>query len=431
MQNNYKGWKHGLQRKMNFFILVIVAVTPFMYFPNVISYSSLPKFLFLLLLTIVIAITMLLRKSKETYPVYREDKLLILYLLFLILSTIFSHNHLYSLIGYSTRFEGLITLIIYIFVFFLAYRNFEFNEKFFRIFIITTILLSLYGVFQYFGFDPMPKEVARVIFVGRGHSTFGNPNFHGTYLTLVLPIAAYVYLKSGKVLYFIAAGSIYFSLITSFTRSGWVGSFFAFGIILYYSFKTKFNKKYIVYLLVLLLVITVAMEIESEGRVILRALSLVEEAGDVLTQADGYEEGGANRIFIWERVIPLIFERPLVGFGPETLGEVFSERYHDDIIAKYGEERIFDKAHNEYLHVAVTTGIPSLFVYLAFVFSILKRAYMNRHKNPMIIPLMASIIGYLIQAFFNLSIITVAYIYWVFLGILLRLSLDAEDREIA
>ncbi|WP_422485343.1 O-antigen ligase family protein [Gudongella sp. DL1XJH-153] len=319
---------------------------------------------------------------------------------------------------------------MYIFLFFLAYRNFKFNEKYFKVFIVTTIILSLYGVIQYFGFDPMPKELARVIFVGRGHSTFGNPNFHGTYLTLVLPIAAYAYLKTGNMLYYLAAGSIYFSLITSFTRSGWVGSFFAFGIIVSYAIKSKFNKKFIIYLLVLLLVITVAMEIESEGRVILRALSLVDEAGDVLTQADGYEDGGANRIFIWERVIPLIFEKPLLGFGPETLGEVFSERYYDDIIAKYDEERIFDKAHNEYLHIAFTTGIPSLLVYLAFVFSILRRAFRNKNKNPMIIPLMASIIGYLIQAFFNLSIITVAYIYWVFLGILLRLSLDAENQEL-
>jgi len=43
----------------------------------------------------------------------------------------------------------------------------------------------------------------------------------------------------------------------------------------------------------------------------------------------------------------------------------------------------------------------------------------------------ASIIGYLIQAFFNLSIITVAYIYWAFLGILLKLSLDAEKDRTA
>lgn len=419
------------KEKMNFFILVIVAVTPFMYFPNILNYSTFPKFIFLSILTVLISIVMLLRKNKESYQILIEDKLILSYFIFLILSTLSTRNHLHSLIGYPFRFEGLITLYIYIFIFFLARRSFEFRKKYFKIFILTIIILSLYGVFQYFGFDPIPMDLARKIYVGRGHSTFGNPNFHGTYLTLVLPLTAYAYLKSGKTLYFLATGSVYLSLITSFTRSGWVGSFFAFGMILFYAFKSKFNKKFIIYLLILLLMITVAMEIESEGRVLLRALSLVEEAGDVLTQADGYEDGGANRIFIWERVIPLILERPLLGFGPETLGEVFSDRHMDEIVAKYNREIVFDKAHNEYLHIAVTTGIPSLIVYLAFVFSILRRAFKNKNDNPLIIPLMASIIGYLIQAFFNLSVITVAYIYWAFLGILLRLSLDAENQELS
>lgn len=419
------------KEKMNFFIMVIIAVSPFMYFPNEISYSSLPRFLFLLLLTVAISITMFLRKSKENYPTIFEDKLLLLYLLLIMLSTAFSYNHLYSLIGYSNRFEGLITLIMYFFVFFITYRNFEFSNKYFRIFIISTILLSLYGIIQYFGYDPMPQELARVTFVERSHSTFGNPNFYGTYLTLVLPIAAFAYMKTGTLVYLIATGSVYFSLLTSFTRSGWVGSFFAFGIVLYSAVKKKFKRKYIFLLIVMLLVITAVVEIESEGRVISRLLSITEDAGKVFEQADGYEDAGANRIFIWKRVIPLILERPLLGFGPETLGEVFSERHMDEVVEEYGREIIFDKAHNEYLHIAVTTGVPSLIIYLIFVFSILKRAYRYRNKNIMIIPLMASIIGYLIQAFFNLSIITVAYIYWAFLGILLKLSLDAEKDRTA
>lgn len=419
------------KEKMNFFIMIIIAVTPFMYFPNEISYSSLPRFLFLLLLTVVISITMLLRKSKEDYPTIFEDKLLLLYLLLIMLSTTFSNNRLYSLIGYSNRFEGLITLIMYFFVFFITYRNFECSYKYFRVFIISTILLSLYGIIQYFGYDPMPQELARVTFVGRGHSTFGNPNFYGTYLTLVLPIAAFAYLKTGSLVYLIATGSVYFALLTSFTRSGWVGSFFAFGIVLFTAIKGKFSRKHILLLIAILLVITAVVEIESEGRVIARLLSIAEDAGKFIEQADGYEDAGANRIFIWKRVIPLIFERPLLGFGPETLGEVFSERHMDEVVEEYGREIIFDKAHNEYLHIAVTTGIPSLIIYLIFVFSILKRAYRYRNKNIMIIPLMASIIGYLIQAFFNLSIITVAYIYWAFLGILLRLSLDAEKDRTA
>src|SRR5690554_1036107 len=120
------------KEKMNFFILIVVAFTPFMYFPNTISYSTLPKFLFLLLLTVLISIIMFLRKSKKTYPLILEDKLILAYFAIVILATIFSHDYILSIIGVPIRFEGLITILIYIFIFFLSYRNFEYNEKYFK-----------------------------------------------------------------------------------------------------------------------------------------------------------------------------------------------------------------------------------------------------------------------------------------------------------
>ena len=189
----------------------------------------------------------------------------------------------------------------------------------------------------------------------------------------------------------------------------------------------NYNKKYLATIIGLFLIITVVMEIQSDGRVITRMLSITEDAERFLTQAEGYEDAGANRIFIWRRIIPMIKERPFLGFGLETLGVVFSERHMDEVVAEYGRGIIFDKAHNEYLHIAYSTGIPSLLIYLAFVWSIIGRAFKNVKDNHMIVPLIAAIIGYLVQAFFNLSVVTVAYIYWIFLGILLRISLYPDD----
>jgi putative inorganic carbon (HCO3(-)) transporter len=54
---------------------------------------------------------------------------------------------------------------------------------------------------------------------------------------------------------------------------------------------------------------------------------------------------------------------PLFGYGLETLDIVFTEWFCEDIIATYGSMWIVDKAHNEYLHIAVSTGIPSLVLY--------------------------------------------------------------------
>jgi len=34
------------------------------------------------------------------------------------------------------------------------------------------------------------------------------------------------------------------------------------------------------------------------------------------------------------------------------------------------------------------------------------------------VPLFSAILGYLVQAFFNISVVSVAYVFWVFLGLL-------------
>jgi putative inorganic carbon (HCO3(-)) transporter len=75
-----------------------------------------------------------------------------------------------------------------------------------------------------------------------------------------------------------------------------------------------------------------------------------------------------------------------------------------------------DKAHNEYLHMAAVTGIPSLLIYLFLIVLIFWRniPLMLKDKSKIIVGL--AVIGYLIQAFSNISVIAVAPIFWIILG---------------
>lgn len=45
----------------------------------------------------------------------------------------------------------------------------------------------------------------------------------------------------------------------------------------------------------------------------------------------------------------------------------------------------------------------------------------------MIIPLLCSVIGYLVQAFFNISVVSVAYVYWIALGMLSNITIGVEN----
>ena len=93
------------------------------------------------------------------------------------------------------------------------------------------------------------------------------------------------------------------------------------------------------------------------------------------------------------------------------------ERYNLDSIQAFGRVMIADKAHNEYLHLAVTSGIPSLIAYVAFL---IKTAVVNFNQldKPVMFILACAIFGYCVQAFFNISVVSVAYIFWVYLGLL-------------
>ena len=88
------------------------------------------------------------------------------------------------------------------------------------------------------------------------------------------------------------------------------------------------------------------------------------------------------------------------------------------MIEFWGEVRYPDKAHNEYLHIAVTTGIPSLLVYLTLIAQIVLKGLFRLKNCKIMLLLLSSVIGYMTAAFFIISVVSVAYVYWIFLGLL-------------
>lgn len=410
-------------------LIVLAICAPILIIIPYYTNSTLIKILFVYLISTAIAIIWFLNRKGNSISSYSEDKIIMCYLLIVILSTIFSLDLVRSIWGIPRREEGLFAIIVYIFLFIIVNKKYKFSNNHVIFFLISASIVALYGIAQYLGYDPIPRNYINMYWKGRAFSTMGNPNFLGSYLTLVLPIGVFSYVYSKKVGYLVASGIIYFCLLCTMTRSAWLGSLVSFFILIYYTYKRKYSYKHIAIIILSFALITLLFDFYSHGAVFGRFFSIYKDIGKVITQSSGYENAGANRIFIWKRVIELIKKRPLFGYGLETLDIVFTEAYRDEIIAFCKRLIIFDKAHNEYLHIAVSTGIPSLIVYLTFVGSILYKAFKNVKNNPLIIPLLCSIIGYLVQAFFNISVVSVAYIYWMFLGALLKFSYESESKS--
>lgn len=353
--------------------------------------------------------------------------------IFFSFSTYFAIDSFTALNGRIYRWEGYIALGSYLLFAFLT-ANLVDRIKYFKIYAYllwgSAILLSIYGILQYFGFDFIKRDPLRENWY-RAFATFGNPNFAASFAVLVLPTLILLYLaleeKKYKLTAFSGCGVIYAFLLATATRGAWLAfaltTFIA--LILLFDYLKK-KKKEILKLLLIFILITIFLNSFHGGLTGLRFISIFEDLQDLSSEdLNSIDRVGTNRIFIYRNSIPLLSEYPLFGAGPDNFAEVFPQQKYRDFSGN--SRQVVDKAHSEYIQLGVTTGIPALIIYLSLLLYIL---YNLRPKNIkeinlkkkrdlkyfIKITLFFSILAYSLQAALNISVVTVAPVFWTVLG---------------
>lgn len=140
---------------------------------------------------------------------------------------------------------------------------------------------------------------------------------------------------------------------------------------------------------------------------------------------NGKERIGSARGYIWSRSLPMVKETLLLGNGPDTYLVEFPQ---DDLLGKYyayeTPNMTVDKPHNLYLQIAINNGVVALLGFLvlviAYVIDSLRlytfKGYYNMGEI-MGIGIMLAIVGYMGAGVFNDSIVSVAPIFWILLGV--------------
>ena len=134
---------------------------------------------------------------------------------------------------------------------------------------------------------------------------------------------------------------------------------------------------------------------------------------------------GTYRIFLWKRTIPLLSEFPLLGSGPDTFAIRFMARYTEDI-ASIGPLTINDTAANVYLTILINLGIIGFINYLSFIISQIIEGIKKINKYSAIF--LITIICYVIQDCFNLSLVIVTPIFWILMA-LHNCSYNTKDNN--
>lgn len=140
---------------------------------------------------------------------------------------------------------------------------------------------------------------------------------------------------------------------------------------------------------------------------------------------EGKERIGSSRGYIWSRTIPLLKNVIFKGYGPDTFAAYFPQQdFEGKYYAYYGDMwHLIDKPHNLYLQIAINTGVISLIailvMFLAYLLNSIRiylKCDFNNFTNISGLAIMLAIIGYLGAGFFNDSVVSVAPVFWVLLG---------------
>ena len=398
---------------------IVLFLAPLLVFPRVLIYDyNIPKVIVLYTCGITLVAMLFIKRREIKYD--KKDILVLVFLLLTELSLIFSINKTKSLFGETGRHEGFLMVMTYVLVYYFAKYYFREYKHFYKILFGIVIAISILSILQFYDIVPFQKALGLQYRQFWTSGTFGNPNFLASYITIFLPILMCLFILKGKMKFLIMASIVFWAMLCSLTRSAWVafGVYSIIGIIYIIYKKEKSIIKNSIMLFIAFVIIFAVGDILSNGRIIGRNKVMLSEFKNMATEGVT-ESMGSGRIEIWKITLNQIKLHPWIGTGVDTLKDVISEDQPDYYIDRIIETNTYiDKAHNEYLQIAATIGIPALIIYLLFLFIIMKENLKQFFSNKIILILLLSIIGYLVQAFFNISTIGVAPIFWIMLGLI-------------
>ncbi|MBA2344045.1 MAG: O-antigen ligase family protein [Rubrobacter sp.] len=406
------------------------------------------------------------------------------------LSTVFSDAPMHSLFG--DRKEGLISLSGEILLFYAMARGLNSLVRV-RVFLIAMVtagtLVSIYGISQNYGFDPVSGWlISWYSEIGRPFATIGNPITLASYLTLMAGAAMALYFTasspSRQVPWLIALALIGACWIYTDTRGAMLSVVAALPVILWISHRKMGTVQplQVPFATLILAVITALMASAAFGNLslpsyvttpliaylillgailwlsdlrpavmgplltVLLALTVVAGVVGVAVVASNMgilnlttvgREGGLSaqvRLLIWRDTIPTILERPLLGHGPDNFTAPFQahmgEALKSAITTGTGEVSIVDRAHNDFLQVAATTGLLGLAAYVWVLVSYFRNSY--KGGGWPLLALSGGVLAYILQIQTSFSTAATSVAFWGILGTsaaIIRIQGAEEDDQ--
>ncbi|MCE1164107.1 MAG: O-antigen ligase family protein [Bacteroidetes bacterium] len=181
----------------------------------------------------------------------------------------------------------------------------------------------------------------------------------GVYLTFCLTFI--IFLKDDRdvfkkdLYWYLSVLVIISGIIVTFNRTHWIA------IALLILFYAVYTKKYIP--LIVLLAVFIA------------AVFVVPGVADRLNQLLFLWKNMSDRDILWKGAMKIIFDKPFLGFGPNTFTDIFMDR---ELLV----DKLVKSWHNEYIQVYIESGIFALGVYLYMYAMIIVKTFKAFRMKP-------------------------------------------------
>ncbi|PIR99177.1 hypothetical protein COT87_00805 [Candidatus Collierbacteria bacterium CG10_big_fil_rev_8_21_14_0_10_44_9] len=410
-----------------------------------------PKFILLLSGTLVITVAWIIHILKtRDYQITRAKNIspihigILAVLITQIISTLFSINPYTSFWGYYSRFhQGLLTTICYTIIYFAAVKWLDNKStlKLIKISVSTAIIISLFAISEHFGIDKnyWIQDVA-----SRPFATLGQPNWLAAYLLPNIFLTLYLHQTSTRAKnisppHYIVFLVLITALLFTKSRSGLLAfslSYLTYWLLIARQFSfAKIKRSLIIF------TIPTFIAIFANIPHFTRIIPVNYPAPQGTTLETGGTESGNIRKIVWTGALRLIIKHPILGTGPETFAYTYywARPTAHNLTSEW--DFLYNKAHNEYLNIAATTGILGLLAYLswhlAIIFVSLKQIAHTKKVSQdkedslrMFYPVLgASVVGFTITNFFGFSVIPV-YLMMILIAalpnIIINVPLEAK-----
>lgn len=389
--------------------------------PAIILYCAIP---FLLILYIIN-----LKKKNFKFDIYD-------YLLFILivvgLIVCFNSIHIYtSFFGRSNRHDGFLSLLSYslLFINWKQIANKQDLKNWYKIIIYISVFNVIYSLLQvYSSYSFIVRTSANMTASG----FCGHNNFFGSLVVTALGMVSCKFLFDIKNNFkdIIVIIILFVGLVNSQSS----GPFLSYIITLIFLAMFLKKKNFLIAKKLLILIIIFVSSILSVN--FINKYVFESEVCELCNiKANVIDNGGHDRWKIWKRTFLVIKKNAILGVGYDNLAYIYPNPYPNVkvdpsgivITNKKPNEKYYlvDNAHNVYLQTLVSSGIVGLIPYLLLcLFTFVKGCKSN---NKTFFIFFAGFVVYSVQAFFNISVISVAPIYYLIIGLILSDKKEIMD----